>query len=110
MLGTGCAFGSPGVLEGHDLGAGAGAVLFGEEHVVVLAAVEGWVAVDEVDGLVLDVLAQDFEVVAVIELVFLHCGKILTRIGRLRNCRSVCGVGTPWGIIVARAKAGPSTA
>jgi hypothetical protein len=25
-----------GVLEGHDLGAGAGAVLFGEEHVVVL--------------------------------------------------------------------------
>jgi hypothetical protein len=47
-----------------DLGAGAGSVLFGEEHVVVLAAVEGWVEVDEVYGLVLDVLAQDFEIVA----------------------------------------------
>jgi hypothetical protein len=30
---------------------------FSEEHVVVLAAMEGWVEVGEVDGLVLDVLA-----------------------------------------------------
>ena len=58
----------PGVLEGADLGGGAGAVLFGEEDVVVLAAVEGRVEVDEVDGLVLDVAAQDVEVVAVVEL------------------------------------------
>jgi len=48
-----------------DLGAGAGAVLFGEEHVVVLAAVEGRVEVDEVDGFVLEVLAQGFEILAV---------------------------------------------
>jgi hypothetical protein len=62
----------PGIFEGHDLGAGAGAVFFGEEDVVVLAAVEGRVEVDEVDGLVLNVLAEDSEVVAVIELIFLH--------------------------------------
>jgi hypothetical protein len=55
------------------------------------------------------VLAQDFEVVAVIELVFLHCGKILTRIGGLRNCWSVCVVEMPVGVIVTRAEAGPST-
>ena len=64
----------PGVFEGHDLRGGAGAVALGEEHVVVLAAVEGRVEVDEVDGLVLDVLAQDGEVIAVIETVLLHCG------------------------------------
>jgi hypothetical protein len=55
----------------------------GEEDVVVLAAVEGRVEVDEVDGFVLDVLAEDAEIVAVIELVLLgglHCGVILTRI------------------------------
>jgi hypothetical protein len=52
-----------------------------------LAAVEGRVEVDEVDGLVLEVLAQDFEVVAVIELVFLHCGKIVARTGSWRNCQ-----------------------
>jgi hypothetical protein len=84
-LGTGGHVPLPGVLEGNDLRAGAGSVLFGEEDVVVLAAVEGWGEVDEVYGLVLDVLAQDFEIVAVKELVFLHCGKILTPIGRLRN-------------------------
>jgi hypothetical protein len=37
--------------------------------------------VDEVDGLVLDVLAQDSEVVAVIKLVLLHCRAILARMG-----------------------------
>jgi hypothetical protein len=59
----------------------------GEGDVVVLTAVEGRVEVGEVDGLVLDVLAEDAEVVAVIELVLLcglHCGVILTRIkGRM---------------------------
>ena len=37
--------------------------------------------VDEVDGLVLDVLAQDSEVVAAIKLVLLHCRAILARMG-----------------------------
>ena len=36
-----------------------------------------WVEVNEVDGFVLDVLEQDFEVVAVTELFLLHCGEIL---------------------------------
>jgi len=79
---------------------------FGEEHVVVLAAVEGRVEVDEVYRLVLDVLTQDFEIVAVIELIFLHWGKILTRIGGLRNCSSGCVVGMPGGVIVERTDAG----
>jgi hypothetical protein len=39
------------------------------EDVVVLAGVEGWVEVDEVYGLVGNVVAEDFEVVAVVELV-----------------------------------------
>ena len=69
-------------------------------------AVEGRVEVDEVYRLVLDVLAQDFEIVAVIELVFLHCGKILTRIGGLRNCSSGCVAGMPGGVIVERTDAG----
>ncbi len=37
-----------------------------------MAAVEGRVEVDEVDGFVLDVLSEDGEVVAVVELVLLH--------------------------------------
>ncbi len=60
----------PGVFEGGDLGGGAGAVFFGEEDVVVLAGVEGRVEVDEVYGGVGDVVAEDLEVVAVVELVF----------------------------------------
>jgi len=80
-----------------------------KEHVVVLAAVEGRVEVDEVCRLVVEVPAQDFEVIAVIELAFLHCGKILTRIGRLRNCSFVCVVGMPGGVIAGQAEAGPST-
>jgi hypothetical protein len=54
----------------RGLGGGAGAVFFGEEDVVVLAGVEGRVEVDEVDGLVGDVVAEDGEVVSVIELVW----------------------------------------
>ena len=60
----------PTVFEGGDLAGGAAAVLLGEEDVVVLTGVEGRVEVDEVDGLVGDVVAEDFEVVAVVELVF----------------------------------------
>ena len=59
----------PGVFEGGDLGGGAGAVSFGEEDVVVLAGVEGRIEVDEVDGVGGDVVAEDGEVVSVVELV-----------------------------------------
>lgn len=65
----------PSVFEGHDLRGGAGAVALGEEDVVVLTAVEGRVEVDEVDRFVPDVLAQDDEIVAVIEFVLFHCGE-----------------------------------
>jgi hypothetical protein len=54
--------------------AGAGGVALGEEHGVVLAAVEGRVEVDQVDRLVLDVLAQDGEVVAVIKTILSTAG------------------------------------
>ena len=47
-----------------------GAVFFGEEDVVVLAGVEGRVEIDKIDRLVLDVALKDFEVIAVIETVF----------------------------------------
>ncbi len=57
-------------VRGGPGGAGLGAVFLGEEDVVVLAGVEGRIEVDEVDGLVLDVPAEDIEVVAVIEMVF----------------------------------------
>jgi hypothetical protein len=46
------------------------AVFFGEENVVVLAGVEGRIEVYKVDRLVFDLALEDFEVVAVIELVF----------------------------------------
>jgi len=59
----------PGVLEGGDLGGGAGAVLFGEEDVVVLTGVEGRVEVDKIDGLVAYITLEDVVVIAVEELV-----------------------------------------
>ncbi len=77
----------PCVLKRHDLRTGAGAVFFGEEYVVILPAVERRIKVDEVYRLILDVLAQDFEIVAVIEFVLFHCGSILTRARRLSNLR-----------------------
>lgn len=40
----------PGVFEGHGLGTGAGAVLFGKEDVVVLATIEGRVEVRSTDS------------------------------------------------------------
>ena len=47
-----------------------GAVFLGEEDVVVLAGVKGRIEIDEIDRLVFDVALEDFEVVAVVELVF----------------------------------------
>ena len=58
----------PSVLEHLDLRRRLRPVLL-EEDVVVLAAVEGRIEVDEIDGLVLDVLAKDGEVIPVVELV-----------------------------------------
>lgn len=74
-----------GALKCLELGA------LGEEDVVVLAA-EGPVEVDEVNGFVLDVLAEDGEVVAVIETVLLHCGGILARIWGEGNLLVWCGL------------------
>ncbi len=59
----------PGVFEGFELCGGSGAVFFGEEDVVVLIAFERRVEIDEVDGFVLDVAAENVEIVAVIKLV-----------------------------------------
>jgi hypothetical protein len=47
----------PGVLKRCDLRTGAGSVLLGEEHVVIGAAVEGRVEVDQVYRLIFDVVA-----------------------------------------------------
>lgn len=47
-----------------------GAVLFGEEDVVVLAGVEGRVEINQINRLVLDVAPKDFKIVAVVERVF----------------------------------------
>ena len=54
------------------------AVLLSEEDVVILTGVEGWIEIDEVYGLVLDVALEDFVVVAVVELV-LESGHSLGR-------------------------------
>ena len=62
----------PGVFEGFDLCVADGAGLFAEEDVVGGLGIEGWVEVDEVDGVVGDVMAKDVEVVAVVEDVGLH--------------------------------------
>jgi len=59
----------PSVFEGGDLRGGASAVLFCKEDVVVLTGVEGWVEIDEIDGCVGNVVAEDLKVVAVVELV-----------------------------------------
>ena len=59
----------PGVLEGGNLGGGLLACLFLEEDVVVGVGVEGRVKIDEVNAGVGDVVAQDVEVVAEVELV-----------------------------------------
>ena len=59
----------PGVVEGGDLGRRLLAALFGEQDVIRGVRVERRVEVDQVDALVLDLLAQDAEVVPEVELV-----------------------------------------
>ena len=74
----------PGVGEGLDLGGGLLAGLLPEEDVVAGVGVEGRVEIDEVHGLVGDVVAQDGEVVAVVEGVR-HRGGIRAYGGGWRN-------------------------
>lgn len=57
----------PGVIEGGDLGFGGLAGFVFEEYVVGAVGVERWVEVHQVDGSIGDVLAQDGEVIAVVE-------------------------------------------
>ena len=45
--------------------------MLGEENVVVLVGLEGWIEINEVDALVLHVPAKDVEIVAVVEKVLL---------------------------------------
>ncbi len=54
-------------LEGLDLAGGGGAVLFLEEGVVDLRRVEGRIKVNQVHRRVFDVVAEDRQVVAVVE-------------------------------------------
>lgn len=87
----------PGVFKGLELRGGFGAVVLFEEHVVGGFAVEGRVEVDDVNGLVWDVAAQDVEVVTVIECV--HGASlemeiiILNQVNRLfrESCKTVRG-------------------
>ncbi len=62
----------PCVFEGGDLRGGACAVLLGKEDVIVLTGVEGWVEIDEVGGVGGDVIAENREVIAVVEFVLLR--------------------------------------
>ena len=57
----------PGVFEGGDLGGRVDSGLIFEEDVVAAVGVKGWVEVDEVYRLVFEVLAEDGEVVTVVE-------------------------------------------
>ena len=96
----------PAVFEGGDLGGRAGAVLFGEEDVVVLAGVEGWVEVDEVYGGVGDIVAEDLEVIAVVELVFLgrHSSRMVA--GWVEMEERKRGTGTARAIVLSFRPAG----
>jgi len=57
----------PRIVKGGDLRVGTGAALVPEQHVVRAVGVERRVEIDQVDRLVLDVLAQDVEVVTVVK-------------------------------------------
>ena len=68
------------VHESGNLGGGLLAALFLEEDVVVGVGVEGRVEVDEVNAGVGDVITQDFEVIAEVELILPirgHCQSLL---------------------------------
>ena len=82
----------PGVLECHDLRAGARAIAFREENVIVLAAIEGRIEVNQIHRFVLDVAPQDVQVVAVVELILgIHFGVILQEQRVAKNWRGRSG-------------------
>ena len=60
------------------------AVVLGEEDVVILVAVERRVEVDQVNRLLLDVPAEDVEVVAVVQEVIRHALTFRKKIDRRR--------------------------
>ena len=59
----------PGVVECLYLGGGLGGIALTEEDVVGGVGVEGGIEVDEVDGLIGDVVTEDGEVVSEVEFV-----------------------------------------
>jgi hypothetical protein len=54
------------VLESLDLGVGLRPIFFGEEDVVVGVGVERGIEVDQIDRFILDVSAEDVEVVPIV--------------------------------------------
>ena len=77
--------------------------MIGEEDVVVLPGVEGRIEIDEVDGLGGDVLAEDLEVVAVVELVLLvrHWVEMRLALGGDGLRGNPCPKGGTWGTRLA---------
>ena len=59
----------PGVVECLYLGGGLGGIVLAKEDVVGGVGVEGRIEVDEIDGLIGDVLPHDGEVVTEVEFV-----------------------------------------
>ena len=75
------------------------ATFFLEEHVVDGAGVEGRVEVDEVHARVRHVFAQDFEVVAEVELIlFVHFTESITQGGRVAHAAGVFGLSGSAGL------------
>ena len=57
----------PRVLKRGDLRLGLGAGFVFEQDLIIAVAIERRVQIDEVDGLVLDVIPQDVQIVAVVK-------------------------------------------
>lgn len=57
----------PSIVKRFDLCRGLGSVLLPKQDVVGSLAVEGWIQVDQVNRLILDVAPQDVQVIAVVE-------------------------------------------
>jgi hypothetical protein len=76
-----------GILKRFDLRGSTRPILFREQHIVVAIAVERWIKVDQKHGFVLDVPAEDVQVVAVVQAVGL--GHVAPSAGRLLRFRAV---------------------
>jgi hypothetical protein len=75
----------PGVLEGFNLRLAVVAAGRFEEQVVVVLGIERRVEIDEVNGFVRKVLAEDLEIVAVIELVHLPRASMREKFGSVNS-------------------------